>query len=1110
MIGDFIRNLIAALPVLGALLAVAAVNTGRGSRVRQTPVPFVAIVYSVVALFILYRFNAGLDSAIESAAGVIPGVDGLVGRTWLYIAENILVLLIFLVIKVALRFALKPLFTAKGNDQQPFGALLVARVYEYVPDYDMWFIARRFANLRRFYGALYWSSCGIAVLFITFAGMYSTWEGFAAVAFPAVAAFVIGEFYFALDGLTRSEYDRDILGERDSARQVANYGPLRKILREVFPDRVLSDDVHLSSMASLESGHRLGVLTRSDDDVEQLAGSYFDRLRQSRRDVDVNLAEASLELMRGNNVLIGNPFYADLTPYLALPAYFNLLQYRRCLIIVGRDALAEDLGNWIGQGLEDITGVPDLWNIGILSTIQQDDLDVGILRFADVHDLQVLKSNDDFLSEVEYVILVEPSRMLATGQLGLGLVMNRCSRNGPPACVAFDANHDGLVDALSHLVKSNITEVVASALPRGASSEVIWQAEGPHMHSTILPNVSRYLGLGTEIGAVALKYQVSKVHWVGSETFPVKDMMWIAGQYYPQINSFAELELSQDALREALVPTSNPWLLGQSDNYFLVVEDELANAYETIRQFATRAQVSGFINLISQDYLLRDYMVGNNELFSADPKAVPSVVPDFARTERNAVFRIILTLAAFGMSARELAREFELIGWPIPDESDYDATAGMDWEGPLVAALKGAIEKQTGIADAPILLMERSSRSGWSHLQLEEDRYTIRPGTEIDALIESLGPAYFYVEDEAEKVNRIGSLLFGHVYQALLPGQFITYAGKYYQVQRIGTQSHQNRVVLRRAADHIHDRRVYRNLRTFDIGALRSSGVAGARINVSGVELHQAVADIEVQSTGYLELKSRSALGRGRKVLVRDLPKRTYRNKAVLEIELPDVPPRVRKTIALLLNELFVTVFPYSHQYVVALTQDEGDEFGDLLDDVTHAGGPHSIIIVEDSTVDMGLLVAVERNWERFLEIITDYLTWNASPVPPESEPIPDDYEPVFPDRPAPAVVSPWYKRVIERLRELFPSGSARKPTVDPQPRVEDVVPESEASEALVTEGAEAVSPDPIATTQEGVHVAQESSTVSDSLLEEEVDVLEQQSTPPSTPDAEEGDRRDS
>jgi hypothetical protein len=84
----------------------------------------------------------------------------------------------------------------------------------------------------------------------------------------------------------------------------------------------------------------------------------------------------------------------------------------------------------------------------------------------------------------------------------------------------------------------------------------------------------------------------------------------------------------------------------------------------------------------------------------------------------------------------------------------------------------------------------------------------------------------------------------------------------------------------------------------------------------------------------------------------------------------------VRRTIALLLNELFVTIFPHSVPFIVALTRDDEAEFGDLLDDLEIDGGEDSIYIVEDSVLDLGLVLSVERNWRRLFELIADFLEW--------------------------------------------------------------------------------------------------------------------------------------
>jgi hypothetical protein len=291
-------------------------------------------------------------------------------------------------------------------------------------------------------------------------------------------------------------------------------------------------------------------------------------------------------------------------------------------------------------------------------------------------------------------------------------------------------------------------------------------------------------------------------------------------------------------------------------------------------------------------------------------------------------------------------------------------------------------------------------------------RYRVAGSEELDAMLEHLRAAYFFVEDEREKTAYIGALLYGHVYQAMLPGQFLTYGGKYYEVQSIGRIREREGVVLRRAADHIRDRRVYRQIRTIHLADFEPNPAAGARLtvdkveaqphgdgytHVNRIEVTRSFATIRVETTGYLEMPSRSALGEARRIGVEDVPGREYRHKEVLEIRLPEIDAATRRTIVAVLNELFVSVFPNGHQYLTALTFDDGDDAGDLLDDLVVEGRSDSIFIVEDSLVDLGLIVAVERNWRRLLEIVTDYLLWREAPAVPEPEPSAVDEEPQFP-----------------------------------------------------------------------------------------------------------------
>jgi hypothetical protein len=129
---------------------------------------------------------------------------------------------------------------------------------------------------------------------------------------------------------------------------------------------------------------------------------------------------------------------------------------------------------------------------------------------------------------------------------------------------------------------------------------------------------------------------------------------------------------------------------------------------------------------------------------------------------------------------------------------------------------------------------------------------------------------------------------------------------------------------------------------------------------------------------------------------------------------------------------MFLTFFPHAYPYVVALTPDPEGEFGQLLASVEGDINPSSIYIVEDSMVDLGLIVAVERNWDRFMELVTDYLTWLTTPVEEVVEEEKKEREAFvveFPDIPPPVKRKSLLGRLVGKVKGIF---SKKKSEPDP------------------------------------------------------------------------------
>jgi len=91
----------------------------------------------------------------------------------------------------------------------------------------------------------------------------------------------------------------------------------------------------------------------------------------------------------------------------------------------------------------------------------------------------------------------------------------------------------------------------------------------------------------------------------------------------------------------------------------------------------------------------------------------------------------------------------------------------------------------------------------------------------------------------------------------------------------------------------------------------------------------------------------------------------------------------IRMTLTNLLNEVFVTLFADNQPFISAITP------GEFEAPMTYSlsVGPEvenaekCIYIVEDSQLDIGLLIAVERNINRIFQIVSDYLSWNEEQI---------------------------------------------------------------------------------------------------------------------------------
>lgn len=1067
----FLAELISSfLPFVLFAFLNAKANVKKEKRCRQYPMPVVALLYSIVLMVFMNRLATLCTEGVLSLANLIDRINLSVDLPVnlaavsafirkIYSAWGIyLALTLFnnaaLVLYVTLKRILTAVFSKIKVDRNSFIGSAVELFYTYDERDGCWYIKEHFGQARSFIKTVYCGVCILSGIVMLVSCSLCMNHLVSAPFYPVFAVIVIGEMAFFLDGVEAGERKSELAVHADNAKHIAMYPLLRKPLKALFGDKLSAEGTTINN-GSISGGAVEDVLIELEKNGGHIGVNYAAFIR---RKMDAGLKpnldylRCGYDLAAGRSLLFNTPFYDKLNPYVFYAMNRELLTGGKTLIILGRHGTEEDLRRWTESGMTGVSNIPGLWKISVLSgaKLNEDDLpDIGIISRSGVHDLDIHKSNLPFLRKVSFVVVIEPSELVATAQIGLNLLVKCCGKDRAMTFCSVDRNCDGLVDALSHILMTDITEVSATEYPHGMSSYMFWTADDDYLQHRVLPGVSRYLGMGTELSMVALKNQVRKTVWYGGEAFPVRDVHWIAKQYYYDLLRYAELPQNQETFDKYFRTSYNMSDERVSDYSFITVEDDRNNLFETRRNFATIAEQQGFVNVISSEYMLREYMAANTEVFTADAKAIPYITADYARTKRNAILSVCLLLCIDSVQEDFLYRQMAMLHVDTEDPAAeiwkevcviFGSEATEDEQGdPILSVKNGAGKTVCFTKDSTILYKREYSVESGRY----ESVYTIENADFSRMILDDLQNASYIAEQESKDVY-IGTELKGHVYQKYMPGQFFTLNGKYYEM--VSTTS-DNRILVRRASEHIDGRLAYRQIRNYTMHHLEDSPSMGALKTVNNIDMHYQFADFSVETPGYWKLHAYNDFDNGDLVKVNGVPTRRYYHKQVLKFDFSKFgdafTDAVRMTLTNLLNEAFLTLFADNQPFISAVTPGSYDAplTYSLALDADIETSDKCIYIIEDSQLDIGLQVAVERNVKRIFQIISDYLAWNEEQI---AESIRKQHEPAKESKAAPfhvyedeeknkkggkglfCRIAAWFKGVFGKIRRKPGKGAEK------------------------------------------------------------------------------------
>ena len=1098
------------LPFIFLVYLCSKSNVKKESRHKQYLLPIIAFAYILFLMLFQKQFSLMVDTYVMGMIESLQQSDQIEqaqqlsefyeewGAYLIALAYNTLGMLIYVVFKRVLTLIMNFIVVKPkswlGNILDIF--------YQYDQKDKRWYVHKQIAHARSYMKTIYLSSIALSL----FAHVYSIVlyrRYYIDTPFYQIYSIIlVGEIFFFLDGLTKEKASSHIMLQKERSLHIAMYPRLRKPLKDLFGDKVSADGTTVNNLG-VSGGGVEDVLVNIEKEGNHIGKNYALFIRKKMAyglKPNIDYVRSGYELAIGKSLLFNTPFYDKLNPYVFYAMNRSLLTGGKVLIVLGRHGTEEDLQKWCEKGMQEISNISDYWNIKVLTDqkVEEDELcDIGIITRSSVHDLDLQKNNLEFLKSVSFVLIVEPSRLVTTAQIGLNLLIKNCGNEQKITFCSFDRNCDGLVDSLSHILMTNITEVSATEYPQGTSSFMYWLDDGDYLQHRILPGVSRCLGMGTELSVVALKNQVKQTMWYGGDAFPVRDARWIAKQYYHDLLDYAHLPTTQETFDHCFETSFNMCNETVRDYSYISVEDDRYNLFEIRRNFATMSQKQGFVNVISSEYMLREYMSSNPEIFTTDAKAIAYLTADYARTKRNVILTLCLLLCVDSVLEQVLRRQMMLIN--IENED----VIGDLWKE-ICLIFNGQDCDESDEHGYPVLTVHRDGKTirfFKEHTIVYkriysvtsgqfESVYTIENPNFKRMILDDLQNATYIAEQESKDIY-IGTELKGHVYQKYMPGQFFTINGKYYEM--VSTAS-DDRILVRRAAEHIGGRLSYRQVRHYSLSNIEDSTTMGELKSLNNIDIHYQFADINVETPGYWKLGAYNGFDDGTLVNVNGVPVRQYYHKQILKLDFSKLADSfsdsVRITLTNLLNEAFVTLFADNQPFICALTPGMHEapltyslEIKDALDN------DKCIYIVEDSQLDIGLLISVERNLNRIFQIISDYLNWNEEAIQEsiqeETEEVeqvkPQDYD-VYEETEEDKKKKTFFGRIIQWFKDKFSRKKKKQEDIEKQEEadieVQDEQEETEVKDETDIEVKEA---------QDDSLEQDESSVQDENLTEEEV-----------------------
>lgn len=592
---------------------------------------------------------------------------------------------------------------------------------------------------------------------------------------------------------------------------------------------------------------------------------------------------------------------------------------------------------------------------------------------------------------IDVVFGINIDRIISEDALNLNLLSSVLASNSDSVIqyVMFGNRVNGLKAILSHVfMRSNFKYQVIKNSSKNKLIANFFKTESGWLQLNLLPNfANQYLGQLIPIAIPSFKYNIKKVDVVASKQ-PYRDQMLSLQTSQLLMEKYLERDIVN--IDEGINFVDNENFLEVSDKTVVVVGDTCNNASLVVLNWLKYIKGDMILNVVSTPYLLRDYIISNIDFFIGNAELIGSILPQPRNNIKLTVYKLINQLCYGNVVEDLLLREIQ------KQEMDIKIDMFRNEQTSFIAyALNDLTKKAFGvdITYSSYLMVDKNNSlvDGKSYYKLLDLVKRELPGN----LFRNV--SFIDSEQVMKVIKRVPVF---ELYQNYLEGQYISYDGKYYLIDKINYdngvvdlihsgnnmdfQYRQHRMVENVKFNHI--------VKDMPINVVRSIILSKKVMN----------ADFVVNTCGYYEFNNKISfasgdfsykeIDTGKKGL-----RREYRAADILVVNIVDDKIlemsdydkfRLSFTLSTLLNELFETLFSNIKQYILVRTvvkdekiyeKNKQDEivklYQPIIDDSVQDG--INIYIMEDTELEKGIIDAIVNSFDNIIiKILYDYLHW--------------------------------------------------------------------------------------------------------------------------------------